>query len=42
MRHLQRLPEAAAVAASNASVITVFVYKELKLTDVPKVLLHAR
>lgn len=33
--------EAAAVAAVYAFVITVFVYKELKLSDVPKVLLQA-
>jgi C4-dicarboxylate transporter, DctM subunit len=33
--------EAAAVAAVYAFVITVFVYKELKLADVPKVLLQA-
>src|SRR5882724_11202205 len=33
--------EAAAVAAVYAFFITVFVYKELKLTDVPKVLLQA-
>jgi C4-dicarboxylate transporter DctM subunit len=33
--------EAAAVAAVYAFVITVFVYKELKLTEVPKVLLQA-
>ncbi|MGO4712866.1 TRAP transporter large permease [Bradyrhizobium sp. 2TAF24] len=33
--------EAAAVAAVYAFVITVFVYKELRLTDVPKVLLQA-
>ncbi len=33
--------EAAAVAAVYAFCITVFVYKELKLTDVPKVLLQA-
>ena len=33
--------EAAACAAVYAFVITVFVYKELKLTDVPKVLLQA-
>jgi len=33
--------EAAAVAAVYAFVITVFVYKELKLVDVPKVLLQA-
>jgi C4-dicarboxylate transporter, DctM subunit len=33
--------EAAAVAAVYAFVITVFVYKELRLVDVPKVLLQA-
>jgi len=33
--------EAAAVAATYAFFITVFVYKELKLTEVPKVLLQA-
>ena len=33
--------EAAAVAAVYAFVITVFVYKELKLSEVPKVLLQA-
>jgi C4-dicarboxylate transporter, DctM subunit len=33
--------EAAAVAATYACFITVFVYKELKLVDVPKVLLQA-
>ncbi|WP_213769703.1 TRAP transporter large permease subunit [Bradyrhizobium sp. dw_78] len=33
--------EAAAVAAVYAFIITVFVYKELKLSDVPKVLLQA-
>jgi C4-dicarboxylate transporter, DctM subunit len=33
--------EAAAVAATYAFVITVFIYKELKLGDVPKVLLQA-
>ena len=33
--------EAAAVAAVYAFFITVFVYKELKLTEVPKVLLQA-
>ena len=33
--------EAAAVAAVYAFIITVFVYKELKLTEVPKVLLQA-
>ena len=33
--------EAAAVAATYAFIITVFVYRELKLTDVPKVLLQA-
>ena len=33
--------EAAAVAAVYAFFITVFVYKELRLTDVPKVLLQA-
>ncbi|MBV9533350.1 MAG: TRAP transporter large permease subunit [Bradyrhizobium sp.] len=33
--------EAAAVAAVYAFIITVFVYKELKLVDVPKVLLQA-
>src|SRR5262252_5639556 len=33
--------EAAAVAAVYAFAITVFVYKELRLTDVPKVLLQA-
>jgi C4-dicarboxylate transporter, DctM subunit len=33
--------EAAAVAAVYAFIITVFVYRELKLSDVPKVLLNA-
>ena len=35
------LTEAAAVAAVYAFLITVFVYKELKHVDVPKVLLQA-
>ena len=34
--------EAAAVAAVYAFVISVFVYKDMKLREVPKVLLQAR